>query len=190
MKKTLTLAITCALLSTSALALTSAEEKAEKNRINTQYKSEKAQCKSLKGNPKDVCEEEAEGRQKIALAELDFKKEPTPANRYKVEKTKADAAYEVADEKCDALKGNEKDVCEKDAKASHVKALEAAKVAEVRNEPEKNPNAKAADVAEARKDANEKIREADYEAAKQRCDALSGDAKSACVDDAKRKFAQ
>jgi hypothetical protein len=34
----------------------------------------------------------------------------------------------VAKEKCDDFSGNSKDVCQKDAKAAHVKALESAKV--------------------------------------------------------------
>ena len=45
-------------------------------------------------------------------------------------------------------------------------------------------------MAEAKKDASAEKREADYKAAKERCDAMSGDAKSKCVDDAKRKYAQ
>ena len=47
---------------------------------------------------------------------------------------------------------------------------------------------KAANVAEARKDANAEKNEANYKAAKERCDALSGDAKSKCVDDMKRMY--
>ena len=43
-------------------------------------------------------------------------------------------------------------------------------------------------MAEARKDANAEKNEANYKAAKERCDALSGDAKSKCVDDMKRMY--
>jgi hypothetical protein len=60
----------------------------------------------------------------------------------------------VAKEKCDDFSGNSKDVCQKDAKAAHVKALESAKVSEVRNDP----SAKPGDIANARKDASEKTR--------------------------------
>ncbi len=57
---------------------------------------------------------------------------------------------------------------------------------------ETNTNAasKQADVADARKEASEKVRDAEYKAAKERCDAMSGDTKDACVADAKRKFSQ
>jgi hypothetical protein len=177
-------------MATSAFALTSADHKTEKTRIEADYKAAKAACKSMKGNAKDVCEKEAKGHEKVALAELDYKKDASESNRHKVAKARADADYEIASEKCDDQSGNAKDVCKKDAKAAHVKAIEAAKVAEVRHEPAKNAAAKEADVSAARKEASENTREAEYKAAAARCDALAGDAKDACVNDAKRRFGQ
>ena len=69
-------------------------------------------------------------------------------------------------------------------------AVEAAKVNKAQAEPAANSAAKAANVAETRKDAAEETREADYKAAKARCDTMSGAAKDTCVADAKRKFGQ
>ncbi|WP_427773446.1 hypothetical protein [Comamonas thiooxydans] len=175
-----------ATLATSAFALTPAEHSAEKDRISAEYKAAKEQCKTLKSNAKDVCEEQAKGVEKVASAELKYKVEPNEKNQFAVAKAKADADYGVAKEKCDDFSGNSKDVCQKDAKAAHVKALESAKVSEIR----KDPSAKPGDIANARKDASEKTMEADYKAAKQRCDPLSGDAKDACIADAKRRFGQ
>ena len=43
-------------------------------------------------------------------------------------------------------------------------------------------------MAEARKEANADKNDANYKAAKERCDAMSGDAKSACVADVKRVY--
>ena len=57
-------------------------------------------------------------------------------------------------------------------------------------QPAATPAEKAANVAEARKDPAAEKNEANYKAAKERCDALSGDAKSKCVDDAKRMHGQ
>lgn len=179
-----------ALMATSAFALTAEEHKAEQQRITAEYKAAKAQCTSLTANAKDVCEKEAEGREKVAKAELEHRKDPTEKRRYNVAKTKADTAYAVAKEKCDDLKGNAEDVCEKDAKAQHVKALEAAKVADARADGSKDGNAKAAHVSEVRKEAAQNVREADYKAAMERCDALSGDVKDKCQNDAKRTFGQ
>lgn len=185
-----TMALLTACMATSAMALSAQEEKSLKDQIQQEYKAAKDGCKSLSGNAKDVCEKEAEGREKVAKAELALRKEDSPKHRMELAKARADAEYEVAKEKCDDLKGNAEDVCEKDAKAAHVRALEAAKVADAKNQPARNVEKKAANVSEARKDASSNVRKAEYEAAKERCDALSGNAKDACVNDAKRQFAQ
>lgn len=183
---------TCAsiLIATSAMALTPAEHKAEKDRISADYKAAQTQCKTLQGNSKDVCEKEAKGREKVAAAELDYKADASESNRHKAAKAKADADYDVAKEKCDSQSGNAKDVCVKDAKAAHTKALEAAKVAKERGTANSDPAEKAADVAEARKDASQNVREAEYKAAAERCDSLSGSSKDQCLSEAQRKFAQ
>lgn len=179
-----------AVMATSAFAQTADAMKVEKNRIAAEYKSAKSHCKTMSGNAKDVCEKEAKGRENVAKAELDFRHDASEKNRHSVAKAKADAAYEVSKEKCDDLKGNAEDVCEKDAKAEHVKALEAAKVADARADTHKDGAAKAAHISEVRKDAAENVREVEYKAAKERCDALSGDAKDKCQSDAKRTYAQ
>jgi hypothetical protein len=95
---------------------------AEEDRIEADYKADKAKCDSMNGNAKDVCQKEAKGKEKVAKAELDAKKDPSARNQRKVEEAKADAKYDVAKEKCDGMKGNEKSACEKDAKAEHERA--------------------------------------------------------------------
>ena len=109
---------------------------------------------------------------------------------YSTGKDRISADYKMHKEKCDALSGNAKDVCKKDAKAEHVKGVEMAKIAEAKAKPGDTAAEKRAEVAEARKEGAEEMREANYKAAKERCDALSGDVKDKCVDDAKRKYAQ
>src|SRR4029077_14540301 len=98
---------------------------------------------------------------------------------------RAEATYEVAKEKCDDLSGNAKDVCMKEAKAAQVKAKADAKVDRVSSDTQN----KAADkTAEARRDASDDKRNADYKVAIEKCDALSGGAKDACVQDAKARY--
>ena len=97
-------------------------KKAEEDRIEAAYKADKAKCHTMKGNEQDVCEKEAKGKEKVAKAELDAKADPSEHNQRKVMEARADAQYDVAKEKCDALKGNEKDACQKDAKAEHERA--------------------------------------------------------------------
>jgi hypothetical protein len=103
------------------------EVKAEKERISTEYKANKAKCKDMKGNAKDICMAEAKGQEKLAKAELEAKQKDTPKNRYDVAVAKADMDYHVAKEKCDDMKGKEKKACEKDAKAAHDSAKKQAK---------------------------------------------------------------
>ena len=95
---------------------------AEEDRIEAEYKADKAKCDAMSGNAKDVCVKEAKGKEKVAKAELDAKKNPSERNTRKVEEAKADAKYEVAKERCDDMKGKEKSACEKEAKAEHERA--------------------------------------------------------------------
>lgn len=90
---------------------------AEEDRIEAEYKADKAKCDAMDGNAKDVCQKEAKGKEKVAKAELDAKKDPSERNQRKAKEAKAEADYEVAKEKCDDMKGNEKNACQKDAKA-------------------------------------------------------------------------
>ena len=183
---TLTTLLVAGLFAGSSFALTPQEHKAEKEKIEATYKTAKAQCKSLAGNAKDVCEKQAKGEEKVAKAELKNRQEPNEKNAYKARVARADADYEVAKEKCDDLAGNAKDVCKKDAKAAHVTAVSNAKVTKSAHTPGETRG----ELAETRKEAAADQRKANYKAAVERCDSLSGDAKTACVADAKRAHAQ
>jgi len=170
---------------TSAMALTSAEYKAQKTSIEADYKVNRDKCGSLSANAKDICVSEAKGTEKVAKAELEAQYKPGAKSDAKLREAKADAAYDTAKEKCDDLAGNTKDVCVKDAKAAHTSALGSAKVSEANT---KASNDKTAKIAEARQDATADTRKAEYAAAKERCDALAGNAKDSCVTDAKTKY--
>lgn len=180
----LTLAMACSFAG-SAMALTKAEYKTQKDQISADYKVNKAKCDSLKTNAKDICVSEAKGVEKVAKAELEAQYKPNSKNNEKVSFAKADAAYDTAKEKCDDLSGNAKDVCVKDAKAAHVKAKADAKVAKVSADA---GNAKAEKMVDAKKEASSEKREADYKAAKERCDSLAGTVKDSCISDAKSKY--
>lgn len=180
----LTIALSCTFAG-NAMALTKDEYKGGKDRISADYKANKQRCDGFKANAKDVCESEAKGVEKVAKAELEAQYKPTPKNTEKVGFARADAAYDTAKEKCDDFAGNAKDVCVKDAKAAHVKAKEDAKVAKAVADVNKVKTDK---VADASQDANKAKNEADYKAARERCDALAGAPKDSCVNDAKAKF--
>ena len=164
--KTITAAILCAsLLPLSAAfaeTISKADYKAGKSRINASYKTDKAACKSLSGNAKDICAQEAKAKEKIARAELEYSYSGKSTDRNKVLVVKAKSAYEVAKERCDDLAGNAKDVCVQEAKATEKKALADAQMGK--------------EIGEAKKDAAVEKRDADYKVAIEKCDALSGDA--------------
>lgn len=170
------------LLSTTLLTLplaqaadmSNAEFSEKKNEVSAQYKSAKAACASMTSNAKDVCVEEAKAREKVARAELQYQYSSKPDDRIKVATAKADGAYAVAKEKCDDRAGNEKDVCVKEAKALQTKAL-----ADVRANRR---------MSEARKESANDKRDADYSVATEKCDALTGSAKTNCIASAKARF--
>ena len=180
----LTLAVSCAFAG-NVMALTKEEYKVQKDRVEADYKANKEKCASLSANTKDICQAEAKGAEKVAKAELEAQYKPSPSHDKKVRDAKADAAYDVAKEKCDDLAGNPKDVCVKDAKAARTTAKADAKVSKAGAE---GSQARAENMADARKDANADKNEALYKAAKERCDTLSGNAKDSCQNDAKVKF--
>jgi len=182
-----TLAAAIALVASgSTFSMTRDEYKAGKGEISAKYKSDKAACKSMSGNAKDVCIEEAKGREKVAKAELESTYKPSDRHASDARLAKAKADYNVAKEKCDDQSGNAKDVCVKEAKAKYTSAKEDAKVAKKVADPSATPAAKA----EAKKDAVEEKKDAGYAVAKEKCDALSGNAKDACIKQAKAKYGQ
>ena len=151
----------------------------------TQYKAAKEACDSLAGNAKDICVEDAKGKEKVAKADAEAAYTNTPKAREAARVARADATYEVAKEKCDDLAGNAKDVCVKEAKAMHTKAKADAKVDRVASDTR---NESAEKTADARRAATEDKRDADYKVAIEKCDALAGAAKDSCVRDAKVRY--
>lgn len=158
----------------SAHALPQEAYKAQKDRINAEYKAQKEACDKLSGNAKDICVEEAKGHEKVGMAELEYTHRGRDKEAVKVSEAKADAAYAVSKERCDDKAGNEKDVCVKEAKAAHEKAKADAKMNK--------------QVGEAKTEAAHDKREAEYQVAVEKCDAMTGDAKSSCVASAKARF--
>jgi hypothetical protein len=152
-------------------ALSTNEMTQAKAQIDASYQTDKVACAAMKGNTKDVCQEEAKAKEKVARADLNFRHSGTMEDSRKLTTVKAETAYAVAKEKCDDWSGNAKDVCVKEAKAVETKALADNKMGKA--------------MGEARAEASEDKREANYKVAAERCDAMSGDAKSSCMAAAK-----
>jgi hypothetical protein len=156
-----------------------------KTNADTQYKIDKDACSSLNGNAKDICVAQAKGKDNVAKADAEAAYKNTPKARENARIAHAQANYDVAIEKCDDQTGNAKDVCVKEAKAGLVKGKADAKVDRVVADTRKQATTKQSD---ARNDANADKRNADYKVAIEKCDALAGAAKDACISNAKAQF--
>ena len=185
----LMLLTTASLLATGALAMDRAAYNTARQRIGADTKVRLEKCRPLSGNAREVCTKEARGSAVIAQADLDALYRPSEQAHFKARVARANVAYEVARKKCDDLAVPTRKVCQKDAKGVHVRAVEDAKVAQVEQRAGDTPAAKSAAVVQARKDAAAERRKADFDAAKARCDALSGELQTKCVADARRVYA-
>ncbi len=176
-KTTLTILAACLVTSTAfAATISKTEYRAEKNQISTDYKSSKAACDAFTDYAKDVCIERAKGKEKVARAELEYSYTGKAKDAKKIPVVKADTTYSLAKELCNDKADNTKDVCMAEAKASHVKAISAAKMNK--------------EVKEASSERRDDVREANYKVAKEKCDAFSGDTQDKCVADAKSQYNQ
>lgn len=93
-------------------------------------------------------------------------------NAYKAAKDRAESDYKAAKDRCKELKGNAEDVCKEEAKVAQARA-------ELDATTQHHNTAK--DIEKSRR----KLADAEYDLAKERCDDMSGSAKSACKNDAK-----
>ena len=173
-KTAIAVAALCAAAGSFGANMSKPDYTAAKDRIEADYKVDRNACDKFSGNAKDICKEQAQGREKVARAELEYNDSGKPADATKVAIARADATYAVAKEMCDDKSGNAKDVCVSEAKAVHTKALTDVRLSER--------------VGEARKDAAQDKNDADYKVAAEKCESLAGDAKAACVSAAKARF--
>ena len=152
---------------------------------DAQAKVDKDACTSRTGNAKNICLAEANGKEKVAKADAEAAYKNTPKAREDMRDTRAEANYSISKQKCDALAGNPKDVCVKEADAALVKAKADAKVDRIAAEANNDAATKQADAA---KEASADKRNADYKVAIEKCDAFAGAAKDSCVGNAKAQF--
>ena len=104
---------------------------AAKKKIAAQYEADQKACTRVKGDAKDVCEAQAEGRQKADLARLEARYKRSPDAIEEARIVTAEANYDVAREKCEALKGRARSKCVKEAKAAREAAIRHARVEKV-----------------------------------------------------------
>lgn len=144
--------------------------------IANRHTQERNACEPLLGNARDICREEAKGRERVAQAERVSRSSGSAADAYRLLVVRAESAYALSREQCDERSGSAKDLCIQEAKSTESKAMADAKLGKT--------------VSEASHQAGETKRQADYKLAAEKCDTLSGDAKTRCVSSAKMQHRQ
>lgn len=159
---------------TAALSKATAVFTAANQRAEVDYKVARARCDGLSGNPGDVCVAEAKAARIHVEADAKAKYKNTLSARTDAREAIAEADYDVSTARCASQTGNAEDVCLKEAKAALISAVADAKA-----------NKK---IVEARTVARDDKQAADYQVAIEKCDALAGSSKDACVVAARYKF--
>jgi hyperosmotically inducible periplasmic protein len=93
------------------------------NKAESDYKAAKKQCKALKDNAQDICEEEAKVARAKAERDAVAQYRNTPKDLDKANRKLADAEYDLAKERCDDLSGDAKDSCQNQARSAKATAL-------------------------------------------------------------------
>src|SRR5262249_28304120 len=128
----------------AATQTTKGEYDNAKARAEATYETERERCDTLAGNAKDVCIAEAQAQRMRSQAAATVAYQNTHGAQYDQQAKNADADRLVARAKCDALTGNENEVCITEANAARTKALADAKAqlkaAEAQDEARKETN--------------------------------------------------
>ena len=104
-----------------------AAHKTAMDKAKADYKVAKDKCDAMSGNAEDICEDEAKLMRAKAEHDAAMKFDNTGNNVMKARGNVIDAEYDLADEKCDALKGDAEDKCEMQAKSTRDAARDANK---------------------------------------------------------------
>src|SRR5678816_2548596 len=113
--------------STAKTAQTRVDYTAAIEHASVVYKDARAKCEPLAGHEKDMCVTEAKAAEKRAKASAEADYKGTIKARTDSRIADADANLMVAKAACAAKTGHEKDICMKQAKATHVKLVADAK---------------------------------------------------------------
>ena len=97
------------------------------DKVKADYRVAKDKCDAMSGHAEDICEDEAKLMRAKAELDATTKFYNTGNNVRKARDNVIDAEYELADEKCDSLKGDAEDKCEAQAKSTRDAARDANK---------------------------------------------------------------
>ena len=161
------------------------ELKARLVRAEEQYDNAQARCKRVTGPARELCNDRARGERDIQVAQLQFQAEPTADNDQKVRLAKAEAVYTRSLIQCKEMDGDARALCRKDAKMVYE---DARSDAQLQREVVAQQLRSEGTVRE-RTAAAERIAQAQFNAARQRCEALPPEGRVPCLEDAKTRLA-
>ncbi|HEY0824602.1 MAG TPA: hypothetical protein VGD76_12500 [Ramlibacter sp.] len=176
-------ALACGAAAPAAPLLGGDEIKANRIRIEEQYVQAQARCKRVEGHARELCNVKARAERDIQAAELRMRSEPTPENDRKLRLAKAEGAYAVALVNCKSILGEARRVCRDDATA----VFESAR-AEANQPREVVAGLRAEQASRERAAQAERVAQAQFNAALERCEMLPGEARTACLGDARQRF--
>lgn len=145
-----------------------------KGTAEVNYKAAKARCDQIAGNPHDLCMAEARVARVRVEEEAEAAYKNTLSAYTQARMRIASANFDRDKVRCAAITGNDRDVCQEQAKATLIAAQADAKA-----------DRKSI---EARQDAHEDKLAAQYRVAIEKCDAYAGAVKDQCVNAAKTAF--
>lgn len=163
----------------AATMQTRADYTAALNHASAEHKQAQARCEPLGGHERNMCVVEAKAVEKRAKATAEANFRGTVKAKTDSRIANADADYMVAKVACDIKTDTERDICVKEAHATQIKQVADAKA-----------NKTAVD---ARADAREEARDAQYKGTLAKCDAMSATDMSAtdrtaCMNSAKSAY--
>lgn len=177
-------ALACAAAVHAAPLMGQEELKANKVRIEEQYDQAQARCRRVQGHARVLCNERARGERDVQAAELRMRADPSADNDHGLRLARAEARYSMALVACKPLQGTARGVCRRDAKDSFEAArTEAGLQKEVAAQALRSENA-----VRERTEVAEKIAEAQFRAARERCEMLPAEGRAPCIEDARRRF--
>jgi hypothetical protein len=164
--------------------MTKEEVKAQKVRIEEQYDQAQTRCKRVEGYARELCNEQARGERDVQAAELQMRVQPSADNDEKVRLARAEAAYSTALVKCKSFDGHARGVCRKDAKAT----FESAKAEAALQKEVVAQELRSQLTVQERTQAADRMMEAQFNTARERCEQLPPEGRLNCLNDAKTRF--
>ena len=119
----------------TAAGMTKADYEAAKKPIAAEYRAERQKCGARHGNAADLCIARAHGTRDVAKAELEAAFKPSPRTNYGAAIARARAAYTIARQECDNVRGQARKDCVRAASNAQERAKADARFARDRIAP-------------------------------------------------------